>query len=106
MKKYEIGLILAPTLDEATTEATIAKLKAIYTDAGSQIIDEETVGIKEMAYEIEDHATGFYFYMVATANSEINQEFERVCRISEDVLRYLVINVEDAPGNTLDILRK
>ncbi len=106
MKKYEIGLILAPTLDEAKTEEQINKLKAIYTDAGSQIIDEEVVGIKELAYEIEDHQTGYYFYMVATANSEVNQEFERVCRISEDVLRFLVINVEDAPGNTLDILRK
>ncbi len=106
MKKYEIGLILAPTLDEATTEATIAKLKAIYTDAGSQIIDQEVVGIKELSYEIEDHGTGYYYYMVATANHEINQEFERVCRISEEVLRFLVINVEDAPGNTLDILRK
>ncbi len=106
MKKYEIDLILAPTLDEATITSTIEKLKAIYTSAGSQIIDEEAVGMKEMAYEIEDNKTGYYFYFVATANSEINQEFERVCRISEEVLRFLVINIEDSPGNTLDILRK
>ncbi len=106
MKKYEIGFILKPTLDEAATKDLIAKLKAIYIEAGSKMVDEFDMGSRELAYPIEKHATGYYYFMVAEAETATNEEFERICRISEDVIRWIIINVNDVEGSTLDMLRK
>lgn len=106
MKKYEIGFIIKPTLDEAANKELIGKLRAIYTDAKCEILDELDLGNRELAYEIEKHKSGYYYFMVVNATSDVNNEFERICRISEDVIRFLVLNVENVEGSTLDILRK
>lgn len=106
MKKYEVGFILRPNLSEDSIKQTIDQLKAIYTDRGANIIDEENVGLRELAYEIKHFHNGYYFFMVVEANHDANQEFERICRINENVIRFLVIDINDVEANTLDILRK
>ncbi len=106
MKKYEIGFIIKPTLDEVKTKELIAKLKDIYVVAGSNIIDEFDMGKRELAYEIEKNKTGYYYFHVVETEADSNKEFERICRISEDVLRFMVINVSHVEGSTLDMLRK
>ena len=105
MKKYEVGFIIKPTLDEVSIKEVIDQLKAIYTSAGATFVDELDLGLRKLAYEIEKHKSGYYYFFVANANSEINKEFERQCRLSEDVIRFMVINVEDVEGSTLDVLR-
>ena len=105
MKKYEIGFIIEPNVDENEVQKTIEKLKNIYINAKSNILDEFDMGIKELAYEIKKNKTGYYFYLNVETEAETNQEFERICRISEDVLRFLIINIDNVEGSTLDILR-
>ena len=104
MKKYEVGFILNPQLDEATTLSTVETLKNLYAEG--TIIDELDLGLKELAYEIEKNKTGYYYFLVVEANHEMNQEFERICRLSESVIRFMVIDINDIKGSTLDTLRK
>lgn len=106
MKKYEVGFILRPNLDEAMVNETIDLLKAIYTDRDGKIIDEANVGLRELAYEIDHFKNGYYFFFVVEANHEANQEFERICRINDAVIRFLVVDVDDVEANTLDTIRK
>ncbi len=106
MKKYEVGFILRPNIDEETTNNTITQLKEIYKSYNCNIVDEENVGLRELAYEINHFRNGYYFYFVVEANHEANQEFERICRINDNVIRFLVIDVNDVSYNTLDTLRK
>lgn len=106
MKKYEVGFILRPNLDEAMVNETINLLKAIYTDRDGKIIDEANVGLRELAYEIDHFKNGYYFFFVVETNHEANQEFERICRINDAVIRFLVVDVDDVEANTLDTIRK
>ena len=106
MKKYEVGFIINPRIEEKLIDETIEQLKAIYTNMNCKIIDEENVGLRELAYEIEKHKSGYYFFMIVDANHEANQEFERICRINENVIRFMVIDVDHVSYNTLDTLRK
>ncbi len=106
MKKYEIGFIIQPNLAEDKTKELINNLKNIYLDAKCEVIDEADLGIKELAYEIKKHKSGYYFFFVVKANSELNLEFERICRINEHVIRYLIINIDKVEGSTLDVLKK
>ncbi len=106
MRKYEVGFIIKPNADESLVRQTIDKLKKIYSDAGSNIIDEFDMGTRELAYEIEKEKTGYYYFLNVNAKTSTNNEFERICRISEDVIRFIVINIDDVEGSTLDILRE
>lgn len=106
MRKYEIGFIIKPTLDEAANRAVIDQLKAIYTADNCEIVDELDLGLRELAYEIEKHKSGYYYFLVVNAESATNQEFERICRISEDVIRFMVVNIDGIKASTLDTLRK
>ena len=106
MKKYEVGFIIKPTIDEAATKAVVTQLKNIYVDSDSIILDELELGLRPMAYEIEKHQNGFYYFMIVETTAEANKEFERICNISEDVIRYMFIDVDNVEANTLDVLRK
>ncbi len=106
MRKYEVGFIIKPNTDESLVRQTIDKLKKIYSDAGSNITDEFDMGTRELAYEIEKEKTGYYYFLNVEAETSTNNEFERICRISEDVMRFIVINIDDVEGSTLDILRE
>ena len=106
MKKYEVGFIINPRIEETLINETIEQLKAIYTNMNCTIVDEENVGLRELAYEIQKHKSGYYYFMIVEANHEANQEFERICRINENVMRFMVIDVDHVSYNTLDTLRK
>lgn len=106
MRKYEVGFIIKPNVDESQVTKTIEKLKQIYIDAKSNILDELDMGTRELAYEIEKEKTGYYYFLNVETTTEANKEFERICRISEDVVRFLVINIDSVKGSTLDILRE
>lgn len=106
MTKYEVAFIIKPNIDESIVQNTISKLKEIYTSAGCNIVDEFDMGMRELAYEIEKNKTGYYYFLNVEANHATNQEFERISKIDENVIRYMVINIDDVKGSTLDILRE
>ncbi len=105
MKKYEVGFILQPNLDETANKEVISEIKAIYTNAGCEIVEELDLGMRELAYEIEKNKSGYYYFMVVNANHDANQEFERISRIREEIIRFMVVNIDGIKANTLDVLR-
>lgn len=106
MNKYEVGFIIKPNTNEELIKELINKLKEIYIDHKGTILDEFDMGTREMEYEIEKTKIGYYYFLNVETNHEANQEFERICRISEDVLRFLVINIDTVKGSSLDVLRE
>ena len=95
MRKYEIMFIVRPDLEEAEINKVADEMKKILTDKKAKILDEKKMGQKELAYEINKYKTGYYFLYTIEADSEAINEFDRVTRISENVIRHLVIRVED-----------
>ena len=53
------------------------------------------MGQRELAYEIKKFKTGFYFFCVVEANSDAIEEFNRVARINESLLRHLIVRVDE-----------
>ena len=53
------------------------------------------MGQKELAYEIKKFNTGYYYLFVVEASKEAEQEFNRVARINENLLRHLIVKVEE-----------
>lgn len=106
MSKYEVGFILSPNIDDSVTQDTINKLKEIYTSSNGIILDEYDMGMRELAYRIDKDTSGYYYFLNVEADHDMNQEFERISRIDENVIRFLVLNIDEVEGSTLDVLRE
>lgn len=96
MRKYEIMFIVRPTLSEEDVKAVVKKFTGILTSNGANITDEKDMGQRELAYEINDFKTGFYYLVNLEANDDkaIN-EFDRQSKNTQDIVRHLITRVED-----------
>lgn len=94
MRKYEIMYILRPDLEEEAVQAAKENLAKILTDNGAEINEVQEMGKRRLAYEINDLNTGVYAVLYVTAGSEAINEFDRLTKINENVLRFMVIRDE------------
>lgn len=90
MRTYEVLYILRPDLGEEATEAAVAKYAQLVHDQGGEVIKTQPWGKRRLAYEIQKCREGYYVLMLFRGEPAVSQELERVFKISEDVLRYLI----------------
>lgn len=94
MKKYETLFVLNPTLDEEGIKANIERIKGVIEQGGT-VSNIDEWGKRRLAYEINDMTEGYYVLINFEANSELPKELDRIFRITDAVLRHLIINLED-----------
>ena len=95
MNKYEVMFIVRPDMEEAEIKKTAEDMKKVLTDNKAKLLEEKPLGQKELAYEINKFKTVYYYLYVVEADSAAVNEFDRVARINESLLRHLVVKVED-----------
>ncbi len=96
MKKYEIMYIVNASLEDASREKLNESLFEIITNAGGSIDNVDHWGCKEFAYEINHMTKGYYTVMNVTANNEGIAEFDRLTRINTNVIRTMVVKLDEA----------
>ena len=94
MRNYEVVFIVHPDQDENSFAEIISRVKNWITEANGSITKEEIWGRKRMAYEIRKQREGQYVLLNAQMNPSFVVELERNFRITEPIMRYLII-VED-----------
>lgn len=94
MNKYESIFILKPNLEEEKRVELIEKFKSIIASEG-EVKEVNEWGMRKLAYEIEKIKEGYYVLVNFEANPSLPKELERNFRISDDVIRYIVINTEE-----------
>lgn len=93
---YEVTYILKPSLEETEIEERIAALSGVLTNNGGEIVGEiDKMGKRRLAYEIDDTREGFYVVMKFKSEAAQAKELERQMRLSEDVMRALLIRLDD-----------
>lgn len=96
MKKYEIMFIVRPDLDEASIKQIAENMKVALVSFNANVTEVKEMGQRELAYEIKKYKNGYYFlFNVEAENAEAVKEFDRLALISEDIIRHLVVKVED-----------
>lgn len=94
MKRYETMFIIKPTLVEEEIKQKIDFYKDVITKNGGSIETCLDMGMRNLAYEIKKHKRGYYFVIYFTTKPESILELERLYRINEDILRFIVIKYE------------
>ena len=95
MNKYEIMFIVKPDLEETAIKKEAGNLKKVLVDHKAKIVEEKAMGQRELAYEIKKYKNGYYFLFVIEAEPEATKEFDRLARINENLLRHLIVRVDD-----------
>jgi small subunit ribosomal protein S6 len=67
----------------------VEKFKTLLTDKGAEIINEESWGIRKLAYPIDKKSTGFYIMLEFSADPSVIAGLEVNFRRDERVLRFL-----------------
>ena len=94
MAKYETMLITTATLDDEATAALVGKFKSLIEANGTiDAIDEW--GKRRLAYPINDENEGVYTVINFTSEPDFPAELDRVYKITEGVMRSLIVAKED-----------
>ena len=95
MRKYETIFILNPAFDEETVKANIEKFKGVIENGGGTVENVDFWGKRKLAYEIAKVNEGFYTLINFEANTELPKELDRVFRITDGVIRHIVVKQEN-----------
>ena len=91
MNTYEALYIMDNGLADETKESLIAKFNAVISDNGGTVDSGEKWGVKKLAYPIDFKTEGYYVLINFTAPATLPLELERVMRITDGLMRFLVI---------------
>ena len=90
MRKYEVMYIIRPDIEQEAMQATMERFQNIIANGG-EITHQEVMGKRRLAYEIKKFRDGIYVLVKFNATPEVVKELDRVMRISDEVIRYLIV---------------
>ena len=94
MINYEIVFIVDPTLDDEMKEKTVETVKEIISTAG-EVKNTEIWGLRKLEYPIEKKTEGYYAVIDFQAEPTLPKELDRRLRISDNVIRHLIVNKDE-----------
>jgi len=90
MKKYESVIIVNPNVDEAGLKALEEKFTGLINENG-KVESVENMGKKRLAYEINKFNEATYILFNFEAKPDSIAELERVYRITDDIIKFIVV---------------
>ncbi|NPV69976.1 MAG: 30S ribosomal protein S6 [Firmicutes bacterium] len=95
MRDYEVMYILHPELDDEKTTAAIEKYSVLLQSKGGTVTNTEKWGKRRLSYEIKGQREGTYVLVNFSGEPAVSSELDRVMKISDDVIRHLIIRKGD-----------
>lgn len=94
MNKYESVVIINPNLEAEGIKALIGKFSDLINSNGT-VSSVEELGKRKLAYEIKKLNEGYYVVLKFEAKPELITELERVYRITDEVIKFIVVKEEE-----------
>lgn len=95
MAFYEHVLIARPDISPAQVESLTEELSEFLKNNGAKVGKTEYWGLRNLSYPINKQRKGHYTLLNLEAPSEAIKELERRQRISDDVIRYMTVRVDE-----------
>ena len=94
MNRYETVFIINPNVEEAGIKELIQKFSDLINNAG-KVENVEEMGKRKLAYEIKKNKEGYYVVINFEAQPELIKELERVYRITDEVIKFIVVRKDE-----------
>ena len=92
---YETVFILPTGQADDALRGTIDKYRGVIENAGGTIDDVDIWETRRLAYPIKKQREGVYVVVNFLANAEAKNELDRIFRISDDVLRHMIVKQDE-----------
>ena len=106
MPFYEHVFIARQDLSQAQVDALAETVTNVITEYKGQVHKTETWGLKQLAYKIQKNRKGHYVMLSAEVSGEAIAEIERQAAISEDIIRWMTIKVDELEKGPSVMMRK
>ncbi|MEC9489472.1 MAG: 30S ribosomal protein S6 [Halanaerobiales bacterium] len=90
-RDYETTFVLKPDLEDEEKQTILQRVKNAISDHEGEVTEVDAWGKKQLAYEIKDYRSGDYTILEFNAQTTVVNELERIFKIMDGVLRYLVV---------------
>lgn len=98
MRSYECTVVFNPGMNDESVKTSLARYAELIAANGGENTAIETWGKRRLAYEIEHHSEGHYFFYRFRGENDVLKELSRQMRIDENILRHMLVVDELATG--------
>lgn len=95
MKAYELLFFVTPSIDEESRAATMKRLENTIAEGKGVIDNVEDWGKRKLAFEIDNLTEGDYTLVDFHADPDNIAELDRVLRITDAVVRHMIVRRHD-----------
>ncbi len=95
MRTYEVGVILRADLSDEEISSHLETIQGWIEANGGKVVDVNHWGRRRLAYPIEKQRDGYYLFLKTEMPPDAPAELERNLRISETILRYLIVREDE-----------
>ena len=95
MRIYEALFIIKPDVPDEEVDQRLESLQAQLTGAGATVDKLEKWGKRKLAYKVDKYREGAYVLIQFTSGPEAVKEFERRLRVSDIVLKFLTVRIDE-----------
>ncbi|PTX62426.1 SSU ribosomal protein S6P [Melghirimyces profundicolus] len=95
MHKYELMFITRPDLDEEKLNGIREKVQGQISQSNGEVIETEHFGKRRLAYMIDNHREGVYTVVTFNGDHDTVNELDRHLKLNDDVIRHMIINIDD-----------
>jgi small subunit ribosomal protein S6 len=95
MRRYEMMIILDPSLEERTVQPSLEQFLKVVTTAGGVVDKVDVWGRRRLSYEIDKKSEGIYTVIDLTAEPATVKELDRQLNLNEAILRTKILRPEN-----------
>lgn len=103
---YDLVFLIVPEKDEQGAAEVVEEYRKLLTDLGAIIDKDESMGRRRLAYQINKKTEATYHNFLFRAGSKAVNELQRKMKLSENVLRYLTVRIDEEMRHGQKIARR
>ena len=103
---YDLVFLIVPDKDEQGAAAVVEEFRKLLTDLGALIDKDESMGRRRLAYQIRKKSEATYHNFLFRADSKAVAELQRKMRLSESILRFLTVRIDEEMRHGQKIARR
>lgn len=95
MRDYELVMIVSPEVADEAVPVTVERVQQFIAEQGGEVKEVNPWGRRRLAYPIERHREGSYVVAQLSLDPQRLTALEENLKLSEDVIRHLVVKLEE-----------
>ena len=95
MNKYEVMFIVKTTMESDAASKIANDYKGVIESENGKVTNFKDMGQRKLAYAIEKQTSGYYYVINFDANANAEKELGRRLGLDENILRHMIIRIDE-----------